>query len=79
MILSAFPGTFTGAPELLLNITPILRNFLLAEASARGHTELLLVGSGMSNPNWFLWEKQKSHVDVCNEARKFLPLLQNAS
>ena len=27
MISSAFPGTSTGAPEILLNITPILRNF----------------------------------------------------
>ena len=47
MILSAFPGTSTGAPELLLNITPILRNFYWLR-QCEGHTESLLVGSGMS-------------------------------
>ena len=31
MISSAFPGTFTGALEILLNITPI-EEYLLAEA-----------------------------------------------
>ena len=47
MILSAFPGTSTGAPEILLNITPILRNFYWLR-QCEGHTESLLVGSGMS-------------------------------
>ena len=46
MISSAFPGTPTGALEILLSITPI-EEFLLAEA-VRGHTESLLVGSGTS-------------------------------
>ena len=74
MILSAFPGTSTGAPEILLNITPILRNFYWLR-QCEGHTESLLVGSGMSTQLVPLG-KQKAHVDVCNEARKFLPLLQ---
>ena len=73
MISSAFPGTSTGAPEILLNITPILRNFYWLR-QCEGHTESLLVGSGTST-QLVLW-KTKSHVDVCNEARKFLPLLQ---
>ena len=47
MILSAFLGTSTGAPEILLNITPILRNFYWLR-QCEGHTESLLVGSGMS-------------------------------
>ena len=47
MILSAFPDTSTGAPEILLNITPILRNFYWLR-QCEGHTESLLVGSGMS-------------------------------
>ena len=74
MISSAFPGTSTGAPEILLNITPILRNFYWLR-QCEGHTESLLMGSGMSNPIGS-FGKTKSHVDVCNEARKFLPLLQ---
>ena len=74
MISSAFPGTSTGAPEILLNITPILRNFYWLR-QCEGHTESLLVGSGTSNPIGS-FGKTKSHVDVCNEARKFLPLLQ---
>ena len=74
MILSAFPDTSTGAPEILLNITPILRNFYWLR-QCEGHTESLLVGSGMSTQLVPLG-KTKSHVDVCNEARKFLPLLQ---
>ena len=47
MISSAFPGTSTGAPEILLNITPILRNFYWLR-QCESHTESLLVGSGMS-------------------------------
>ena len=74
MISSAFPGTSTGAPEILLNITPILRNFYWLR-QCESHTESLLVGSGMSTQLVPLG-KTKSHVDVCNEARKFLPLLQ---
>ena len=74
---SAFPGTSTGAPEILLNITPILRNFYWLR-QCEGHTESLLVGSGMSTQIGS-FGKTKSHLDVCNEARKFLPLLQMPS
>ena len=74
MILSAFPGTSTGAPEILLNITPILRNFYWLR-QCEGHTESLLSGLWHVNPIGS-FGKTKSHVDVCNEARKFLPLLQ---
>ena len=73
MISSAFPGTSTGAPEILLNITPILRNFYWLR-QCEGHTESLLVALARQ-PNCS-FGKTKSHVDVCNEARKFLPLLQ---
>ena len=47
MISSAFPGTPTGALEILLNITPILRNFYWLR-QCEGHTESLLVGTGTS-------------------------------
>ena len=73
MISSAFPGTSTGALEILLNITPILRNFYWLR-QCEGHTESLLVGWHVNPIGSF--GKTKSHVDVCNEARKFLPLLQ---
>ena len=46
IISSAFPGNPTGALETLLNIT-LIEGILLAEV-VRGHTESLLVGSGMS-------------------------------
>ena len=46
MILSAFPGTPTGALKILLNITPI-EEFLLAEAG-RGSYRITVSGSGMS-------------------------------
>ena len=73
MISSAFLGTPTGALEIFLNITPI-EEVLLAEA-VRGPYRITVSG---------LWHihrvdsfgNTKSHVDVCNEARKFLPLLQ---
>ena len=42
MILSAFPGTPTGALEVLLNITPI-EKFLLAEA-VRGSYRITVSG-----------------------------------
>ena len=70
----SFSGTSTGASEILLNITIILRNFYWLR-QCEGHTESLLVGSGTSTPIGS-FGKTKSHVDVCNEARKFLPLLQ---
>ena len=73
MISSAFPGTPTGTLEILLNITPI-EEFLLAEVlqgsyriNASGLWHVNRVGS---------FGKTKSHFDVCNEAKRFLPLLQ---
>ena len=73
MISSAFPGTLTGALKFLLNITPI-EEFLLAEA-VRGSYRITVSGLWHVNPIGS-FGKTKSHVDVCNEARKFLPLLQ---
>ena len=73
MISSAFPGTPTGALEILLNIIPI-EEFLLAEA-VRGSYRITVIGLWRVNRVGF-FGKTKSHVDVCNEARKFLPLLQ---
>ena len=73
MISSAFPGTPTGALEILLNIIPI-EEFVLAEA-VRGSYRITVIGLWHVNRVGF-FGKTKSHVDVCNEARKFLPLLQ---
>ena len=73
MISSAFPGTSTGALEILLNITPI-EEFLLAEA-VRGSYRITVSGLWHVKPIGS-FGKTKSHVDVCNEARRFLPLLQ---
>ena len=73
MISSAFPGTPTGALEILLNITPI-EEFLLAEA-VRGSYRITVSRLWHVNPIGS-FRKTKSHVDVCNEARRFLPLLQ---
>ena len=73
MISCAFPGTSTGALEILLSITPI-EEFLLAEA-ARGSYRITVSGLWHVNPIGS-FGKTKSHGDVCNEARKFLPLLQ---
>ena len=73
MISSAFPGTSTGALEILLNITPI-EEFLLAEA-VRGSYRITVSGLWHVNPIGS-FGKMKSHVDVCNKARRFLPLLQ---
>ena len=50
-----------------------MRN-LLAEA-VRGSYRITVRGLWHVNPVGF-FGKTKSHVDVCNEARKFLPLLQ---
>ena len=73
MISLVFPGTPTGAQEILLNITPI-EEFLLAEAVP----ELFRITvSGLWHVNPVgSFEKTKSHVDVCNEAKRFLPQLQ---
>ena len=73
MISSAFPGIPTGALEILLNIA-LVEEFLLAEA-VRGSYRITVSGV------WHVtrvgsFGKTKSHVDVCNEARKLLPLLQ---
>ena len=73
IISSAFPGTATGALEILLNIT-LIEEFLLAEA-VRGSYRITVSGLWHVNPIGF-FGKTNSHVDVCNEARKFLPLLQ---
>ena len=51
-----------------------LEEFLLAEA-VRGSYRITVSGLWHVNPIGS-FRKTKSHVDVCNEARKFLPLLQ---
>ena len=73
MISSAFLGTPTGALEILLNITPI-EEFLLAE-NMRGSYRITVSGLWHVNPIGS-FGKTKSHVNVCNENRRFLPLLQ---
>ena len=73
IISSAFPGIPTDALEILLNITPI-EEFLLAEA-VRGSYRINVSGPWHVSPIGS-FGKTKSHVDVCNEARRFLPLLQ---
>ena len=72
MVSSAFFGTPTGAFKILLNITPV-EEFLLAEA-VRGSFRITVCGLWRANPVGSLG-KAKTHVDVCNEARRFLPLL----
>ena len=69
IISPAFPGTPTSALVILLNIIPI-EEFLLAEA-LRGSYGITVRGL------WYVkpvdsFEKMKSHVDVCNGARRFL-------
>ena len=73
MISSAFPGTPAGALEILLNIAPI-EEFLLSEA-VRGSYRITVSGLWHVNPICS-FGKAKSHIDVCNEAKGFLPLLQ---
>ena len=72
MITSAFPSTPTGALEMLLNITPI-NEFILSEA-IKGPYRLSRMDFW---PNITIGStrKTKSHVDVCNEAKENLPLL----
>ena len=70
---SAFLGTPTGALGILLNITPI-EEFLLTEAVG-GSYRISVSRLWHVNPIGS-FGKTKSHVDVCNEARRFLPLLQ---
>ena len=69
----SFPGTPTGALEILFNITPI-EEILLAEA-VRGSYRITVSGLWYVNP-FGSFGKTKSHVYVCNEVRRFLPLLQ---
>ena len=72
MISSTFPSTPTGAFVMLLNIMPI-NEFILSEAVQRSY--------GLSREKFWpaktidLTRKTKSHIDVCNEAKKNLPLL----
>ena len=73
MISTAFPGTRTGALEILLTLTPV-EEFLLAEA-VRGSYRITVSGLWHVNP-FGSFGKTKSHVDICNETRRFLPLLQ---
>ena len=73
MILSAFPVTPIGALEILLSITSI-EEFLLAKA-VRGSYRITVRGLWHVNPIGY-FGKTKIHVDVCNEARRFLSLLQ---
>ena len=73
MISSAFPGSPTSALAILLNITPI-EEFLLTEA-VRGSYRITV--SGLWHVNRVgSFGKTKNHGDVCNESRRFLPLLQ---
>ena len=71
MISSGFPGTPTAAMEILLNKTPI-EKFLLAE-EVRGLYKIIVSGLWHVNPV-VSFGKTKSHVDVCNEPRRFLPV-----
>ena len=72
MISSAFPSTPTGALEMLLTITPI-DEFIISKA-VRGSYRISRVGLWPAKAVGSLG-KTKSHVDICNEAREFLPLL----
>ena len=72
MISPVFPGTPTAALEILLNITSI-EKFLLAEAVLGSYR---ITVSGLCHVNRVgSFGKTQSHVDVCNDARRFLPLL----
>ena len=73
MISSAFPGTTNGALEISSTLLP-LRNSLLAEA-VLGLNRITV--SGLWHVNRVgSFGNTKSHVDVCNKARRFWPLLQ---
>ena len=73
MISLGFPGTPTGALDILLNLTPS-KAFLLAEA-VRGSYRITVSGLWHVNRVGF-FGKTKIHVYVRNEARRFFPLLQ---
>ena len=73
MISSAFRGTPTGALEISHNISPI-EEFLLAEA-VRGSYRIAVSGLWRVN-RVGSFGKTKSHIDVCDGAKRFLPLLQ---
>ena len=71
--ISFFWHPYTGTLEILLNITPN-EEFLLAEAVLRSYR---IIVRGLWQVNRVgSFGKSKSHVDVCNEARRFLPLQQ---
>ena len=71
--ISFFWHPYTGTLKILLNITPN-EEFLLAEAVRRSYR---IIVRGLWQVNRVgSFGKSKSHVDVCNEARRFLPLLQ---
>ena len=73
IISSAFPGTPTGALEIMLCKTPI-EEFLLAEEVQESY---MITVSGLWHDNRVgSFGKTKSHVDVCNEARRLLLLMQ---
>ena len=72
MISSAFPSTPTGALEMLLNIMPI-NEFIMSEA-VKGSYRISRVKFWPAKTIGSI-RKTKSHVDVCNEAKKNLPLL----
>ena len=72
MISSAFPSTPSGALDMLLNIMPI-NEFMLSEA-VKGSHRLSRV-SFWPAKTIDLTRKTKSQEDVCNEAKKNLPLL----
>ena len=73
MISSGFSGTPIGALKILPNITPI-EEFLLAEA-VRGSYRITVSGYWHANPVGS-FGKTKAYVDVCNEVRIILSLLQ---
>ena len=73
MISVAFAGTSTNALKILLSTTHI-EEFLVAEA-VRGSYRIT-VGRLCHVNRVGSFGKTKSHVDVCNESRRFLALLQ---
>ena len=72
MISSAFPSTPTGALEMLMGIMPI-KEFITAEAVRASYridraglwTDKVVGTTG----------KTRSHVDICNDARRHLPIV----
>ena len=73
MISSAFLGTPSGALKKLLNLSPIEE--LLLAVAVRGSYRISVSGLWHAN-RVGSFGKTKSHADVCNDARRFLPLLR---